>query len=481
MSNEKKEEKKAYAETYLGMFGAVLPMIAMLGSILVMAALGLRSTKNFWSAGFLAVLVGFLVYKDKKRFQEALLEGVQDRVFAFMISCFLLAGVMSKILTASHLVEGLLWAMSKLHMSPGLMPLICFLICMVLSTATGSAAGAMTTAAPVMIPLAVGMGCNVNLICGAILAGSCFGDNLAPISDTTIASSLSQEVGVMKVVKSRFKYSIIAGVVSIVLYLILGFSQQGLLAAEELTVDATYASSLVFLILPILIIVIMLRGGGLFTALLISELLGFIMLFGFGYIDLNGIVSSDGLIYNAFNGMIGSIIFILFIFIMVSLIKNAGVLDAILNWMRKYAKSERSAEVASGAMVSIMGIAISSGTSAITFCGPIIRQLLRPFKIDRARAANILDGLGCGVGYLVPTNPGCLQLAAMAIASGVVAEGYSAVSFVGYNFHSMALTVVFWFAIISGWGRRHETDEELAADGIVIEDAPSDAAAPSEK
>lgn len=67
------------------------------------------------------------------------------------------------------------------------------------------------------------MGCNVNLICGAILAGSCFGDNLAPISDTTIASSLSQEVDVMKVVRSRFKYALIAGAISVVGYLVFGF------------------------------------------------------------------------------------------------------------------------------------------------------------------------------------------------------------------------------------------------------------------
>ena len=158
------------------------------------------------------------------------------------------------------------------------------------------------------------------------------------------------------------------------------------------------------------------------------------------------------------------------LFVMVSLISEAGVLDAILDVMKKHAKSERSAEIAAGAMVSLVGIAISSGTSAISFCGPVIRKLLRPFKIDRARAANFLDGLGCGVGYLVPTNPGCLHLASIAVACGVVAEGYSPVSFVGYNFHSMALAVVFWFAILSGWGRKHETDEELAADGIVIED-----------
>lgn len=464
MSNE----RKRFAETYGGIVGAAMPMVAMLGGILVLAAMGMRSTKNFWSAGYLAVLVGFLVYKDKKEFQKALIDGIRDNIFAFMIACFLLAGVMSKILTASHLVDGLLYLMSKINMSPAFMPIVCFAICVVLSSATGSAAGAMNTAAPVMIPLAVGMGCNVNLICGALLAGSCFGDNLAPISDTTIASSLSQEVDVMKVVKSRLKYAVIAGGVASAGYIVFGFMSSGSGVADKLAADATYASSLIFLIIPILVIILMLRGTGLFTSLLVSEMVGIVMLFAFGYIDFAGLVAADGLIANAFNGMIGSIIFILFIFVMVSLISHAGVLDAILKFMQSKAKSDLSAEVAAGAMVSIVGIAISSGTSAITFCGPIIRSLLRPFKIDRARAANLLDGLGCGVGYLVPTNPGCLNLAAIAVASGVVAEGYNAISFVGYNFHSMALFVVFWFAILTGWGRKHETDAELAADGIVI-------------
>ena len=138
MSNE----KKSFAETYGGMFGAMLPLIAMIGGMLVMVAMGMRSTKNFWGAGYLAVIAGFLVYKDKKAFQNAMIAGIRDNIFAFMIACFLLAGVMSKILTASHLVDSLLWIMSKANMSPAFMPIICFFICVVLSSATGSAAGA---------------------------------------------------------------------------------------------------------------------------------------------------------------------------------------------------------------------------------------------------------------------------------------------------------------------------------------------------
>ena len=111
-------ETKKYAETYGGMAGAVLPLIIMMGTMIFMVAFGMRSTKNFWSAGYFAVLAGFLVYKDKKAFQKALIDGVRDNIFAFMIACFLFAGVMSKILTASHLIEALLYVMTKINLSP---------------------------------------------------------------------------------------------------------------------------------------------------------------------------------------------------------------------------------------------------------------------------------------------------------------------------------------------------------------------------
>ncbi len=469
MSESKKKGETTAAETYGGILGGVLPLIVMIVVMIALAASGLRSTKNFWSAGVAAVVVGFLVYKDKSRFQNALLNGVKDNIFAFLIASLLFAGILSKILTASHLVSAMLWAASQVHLTPSMMPLLVFLLGVVLSSATGSAAATVTTVTPVMLPVAVAMGCDVNVVCGAIMSGACFGDNLAPISDTTIASSLTQEVSIIRVVKSRLKYSLLAGAAAAVAFVIVGISTTNPVAASATAVDATYASSLVFLIIPVVVVVMMLNKANFFTAMIVAELLGIIMLLPFGYLKISALVAKDGLIASGFDGMINSIIFLLFIFFVVSLIREAGVLEAFLKAMRKFAKSDLTAEIAAGGMVSIMSIAISSGTSAITFCGPIIRGLLRPFKIDRARAANFLDGLGCGVGYLVPTNAGCMVLASLAVAAGVVKEGYNPIEFVVYNFHSMALVIVFWFAILSGWGRKHETDEELLADGIVIE------------
>lgn len=471
MSEFKKKGEDVAAETYGGILGGVLPLIVMIVVMIALAANGMRSTQNFWSAGFAAVVVGFLVYKDKSRFQKALLDGAKDNIFAFLIASLLLTGVLSKILSASHLVNAMLWAASQVHLAPSMMPLLVFLLGVVLSSATGSAAATVTTVTPVMLPVAAAMGCDVNVVCGAIMSGACFGDNIAPISDTTIASSSTQEVSVIKVVKSRLKYSLVAGLAAAIAFIIVGISTTNPAAAAAAAADAKYASSLVFLIIPVIVVVLMLNKANFFTSVIIAEFLGVAMLLAFGFLNPTTLVAKDGLIASGISGMVNSIIFLLFIFFVVSLIREAGVLEAFLKSMRKFAKSDLTAEIAAGGMVSIMSIAISSGTSAITFCGPIIRGLLRPFKIDRARAANFLDGLGCGVGYLVPTNAGCMVLASLAVASGVVKEGYNPINFVVFNFHSMALVIVFWFAILSGWGRKHETDEELAADGIVVEEA----------
>ena len=92
MSNE----RKRFAELMAASSGLRCLWLQCLEEFLFWLLWGCGQQKNFWSAGYLAVLVGFLVYKDKKEFQKALIDGIRDNIFAFMIACFLLAGVMSK-------------------------------------------------------------------------------------------------------------------------------------------------------------------------------------------------------------------------------------------------------------------------------------------------------------------------------------------------------------------------------------------------
>ncbi len=45
------------------------------------------------------------------------------------------------------------------------------------------------------------------MLIGAILAGATFGDNISPVSDTTIASATTQNAEMGAVVRSRLRWS----------------------------------------------------------------------------------------------------------------------------------------------------------------------------------------------------------------------------------------------------------------------------------
>ena len=204
-------EKKKYAATYGGTFVSGLPMIVMLAGILVCAFTGLRSPICYWSAGVVSIIVGFFIYRDKREFSEAILEGIGNRILRTMMFALFFAGIMSKIIVGGELVSGLIWLTSTINMPTALITVISFLMAALMSTATGTSLGTTTAIAPVLVPLAAALGSSVPLTCGAILSGSVFGDNIAPVSDTTIASSLTQQTEVGRVVRSRIKYALIGG------------------------------------------------------------------------------------------------------------------------------------------------------------------------------------------------------------------------------------------------------------------------------
>jgi len=62
------------------------------------------------------------------------------------------------------------------------------------------------------------------LVLGATLAGSVMGDHCSPIADTTILSSAGAQCKHMNHVMTQIPYALVAGLISIILYLVLGFA-----------------------------------------------------------------------------------------------------------------------------------------------------------------------------------------------------------------------------------------------------------------
>ncbi|MFQ5797311.1 MAG: Na+/H+ antiporter NhaC family protein [Bacteroidota bacterium] len=75
---------------------------------------------------------------------------------------------------------------------------------------------------PIAIPTGVAMDVSLPLTIGAVLSGGIFGDHSSLISDTTLVSSMSAASDHIDHVKTQLPYVMIAGSISLILYLIFG-------------------------------------------------------------------------------------------------------------------------------------------------------------------------------------------------------------------------------------------------------------------
>ena len=166
--------------------------------------------------------------------------------------------------------------------------------------------------------------------------------------------------------------------------------------------------------------------------------------------------------------MINVTIFVWFIFIVTAIVRNAGALDHTIEWLSRKAKSSRSAEIICNFITTCITICIVSSSATCTLAGSLERNIIAPYHISRDRSANMLDGMACGVAGMLPYSSNVLTIINVALTSGAVAEALAPFDVLRYNFHCMALILIFWLCAITGWGRTYETDEMLAKEGIFI-------------
>ena len=104
----------------------------------------------------------------------------------------------------------------------GVFVMLVFLAAMLFALGTGTSTGTCIALSPVVYPAGYFLGADPAMLGLAILSGAAFGDNLAPISDTTIVSAYTQGAEMRDVVRSRFPLAISAASISAVVFLVFG-------------------------------------------------------------------------------------------------------------------------------------------------------------------------------------------------------------------------------------------------------------------
>ncbi len=450
------DNKKKYPVSYFGGdIGAWLCVVLAVAGIMYMLLIRGGGTKSMIVVLFCALVFGLILAKDRKAYGDEMLKGLQESIICTICMAFFMAGLLSALLKTSGLIQALLWLVSRMNVNTGLLPVVAFFVCVLISTACGTSTGTVTAVSAVMCPLAGELGINMGLMCGAIVSGSIFGDNLAPISDTTIASSQTQGASLKDVVRTRMPYALISGIISAILYIIIGLKESnGVNAAIQ--ADASYAKSLIFLVLPILLVVMMRRGWGLVSSLLLSNALAVVFSLLLGVVEPSVLFSDESPIVTGMTGMANIAIISFMIIMLLQIPGKSGALDSFATWIMTKCKTIRSAELVTYFLAMFGCIATHSSPNTIMFFGPFVRQLMNNYKdeADPCRSANILDGVACATNGLIPHGNPTLVIVGVATSVAGIPATFSFVNFLGYNFHCWGLLIIFLASILTGIGRK---------------------------
>ncbi|GJJ79618.1 Na+/H+ antiporter NhaC family protein [Pasteurella canis] len=110
------------------------------------------------------------------------------------------------------------------------LPALLFVLTAVMAFSTGTSWGTFGIMLPIAAAIAANSAPELMLPClSAVMAGAVCGDHCSPISDTTILSSTGAKCNHIDHVTTQFPYAMLIAISSIVGYLVLGFTQSGIL------------------------------------------------------------------------------------------------------------------------------------------------------------------------------------------------------------------------------------------------------------
>ncbi|MCW4458034.1 Na+/H+ antiporter NhaC family protein [Microbacterium sp. MPKO10] len=459
--------------TMLG--GPVTALVPALVFVTVLAVLSIteRATiSGFWVGGWAAIVTALALSTTRARCAESIIRGLSDKTGAVIIAAFVFAGIFGSVLSGAGLVDGLLWLGLSTGLHGAAFTVLAFVLACIFAAGTGTSVGTVVAMVPVLYPAGVFLGADPTMLAVAIIAGGAFGDNIAPVSDSTISSAFTQNAAMGDVVKSRLPLALTAAGISIVAFAIFG-------GGGEVTQNPLGANSsplgLLMLIPFALVIFLAVRGHHIIASLTWGTVAAMVIGLPTGLLQPAAVFAipgergeSTGLIEDGIAGVTGAVILVLFILALAQLLSDSGLMEKVLAGLRKRAaKGVRSAELTIVAVTVLFTIPLGSNAPAILLVGPTIaRPLGLGHRLTPSRTANLLDCSANTVFYMLPWHNAVIvwfvTVLAAANAHDLPAPSIAAAFL---NPYAWSLLVVLLVSILTGWNRRYSADTPSAPHG----------------
>ena len=371
---EKEKKGRAIALLPIGVF-----LIIFLGAGIVF--------KDFYAmpaivAFLIALFVAFLQNKElsfNKKI-EVIAKGVGEENIITMSLIFLCAGGFSGAVTAAGGVD------STVNLGLSLIPAHfavagLFLIGCFISVSMGTSMGTIAALAPIAVGISEKTGFALSICIGAVVCGAMFGDNLSMISDTTIAAVKTQGCEMKDKFKANFFIVLPAAIITVLIFWLATRNM-----SFQLEENLNYS---LWEVLPYMVVLLgALIGINVFVVLISGIVISLIVGVSMGHIALSEMFQVVG---NGVTSMYDITVISIIVACIVSLVKEHGGIQFILNLIKSKINGRRGAEFGIALLALFVDACTANNTVAIVMTGPIAKEISEEFDVDPRRSASLLD------------------------------------------------------------------------------------------
>lgn len=440
-TNEHRENEHIVDNKELSIFAALIPVIALVAmlayNVYVFGDDALSGSNQFilLLGGAVAAIVGFFHKVSYKQMIAEVEENIRSTTGALLI--LLMVGA----LAGTWLVSGIIPAMIYYGLqilNPTIFLAACVIICAIISVATGSSWTTSATVGIALIGIGEALGISLGMTAGAVLSGAYFGDKLSPLSDTTNLAPAMAGGELFSHIKYMLWTTVPTITVTLIVFLIIGFSLE---TNGEADVDAILASidssfdinGWLFLV-PIAVIALIVKKTPPLAALLIGTLLAAVFALIFqpqivagitgatelnfqsGYqgilkaitvstdIPTNNKALSDLFSSKGMTGMLGTIWLIICAMFFGGIMDGIGALARITKSLLSMAKSTFGLFLSTGISCIVLNGTASDQYLAIVVPGKMFSKAFKDRGLAPENLSRTLEDTGTVTSVLIPYN-----------------------------------------------------------------------------
>lgn len=395
----------------------VLSFTVVLGGIIY---LGTPTTITLITAGVVVITLSLIWGISWEKIEEDLIETIKSMLPAILI--LLAVGMLIGAWMLSGTIPLIVYY-GLVSIDPSFFLIITALVCSFMSIMAGTSWGTIGTVGVALMGVSLGLGIPVHYTAGAIVVGAFFGDKLSPLSDTTIMAPTMAGVKLVDHIKHMLWTTIPGYLISLVLYLILGYQFGGQIENSEnvnlilSTLSKNFNLNPILIIPPLLVLLLIyfkkptlpVFGVGIIAGCVLAvifqgrDVLEVFSALNNGYSQATNIPIVDEIVQRGgMSSMLGTVALLISAAVFGSPLKSAGVVQILLDKIVALAKSGKAMMSSSLALHGILFTITGSYYVTYAVIGPIISPLYDKFGLHRKNWSRTMEDTGTALAPLIP-------------------------------------------------------------------------------